>query len=292
MFSFHSDLTLESAEQLGVTGEKAAGLSGVRLTQRQVNGYQVTTIHIATEQGAKTLHRPKGRYITVDLSPFVRRQKSALPDGIRCLCRQIRTLLPRLTAEDTVLVVGLGNRRLSCDAVGPATLDHLLVTRHMRSSPCCSLPQVFPVAAIATGVAGQTGIESCELIAGTAERLSPSAVIVIDALCAYNSQRLCTTVQFSDTGLTPGSGVGNHRQAIDRSILGVPVIAIGVPTVITGHSLAQELSGRQTMPTGDLFLTPRDVSSRVCEISRLLGYSITAALQPKLSLDDILALLN
>ena len=148
------------------------------------------------------------------------------------------------------------------------------------------------VAAIATGVVGQTGIETLELIAGAAERISPAAVIVIDALCARSRHRLCATVQLSDTGLSPGSGVGNHRAAIDRAALGVPVIAIGIPTVIAGSTLTQELAGAPTEDAADLFLTPRDVSSRVTELGRLVGFSISAALHPQLTVEDITGLLS
>ena len=289
---FPSDLTLEAAEQLGAVGKNARRLDGVRTEERNLAGYAVTSVIIANERGSRALGKPAGRYVTVDLQPYFQRQEHFFPRGVHCLSRQLRRLLPRLQENDTVLVAGLGNRQLACDAVGPTAVDNLLVTRHMVSDHPSLFRSFTSVAAISTGVVGQTGIETLELIAGTAQRLSPAAVIVIDALCARSRHRLCTTVQLSDTGLSPGSGVGNHRSAIDRSALGVPVIAIGIPTVIAGHTLVQELTGTSAEDSSDLFLTPRDVSSRVTELGRLIGFSISAALHPQLTVEDISGLLS
>ena len=289
---FRSDLTLETAEQLGAAGKDAKRLPGVRTIESLLEGYSVTAITVTGEEGSRALDRPVGRYITVDLQPYFQRQEHFFPRGVRCLGRELRHLLPRLKEGDTVLVAGLGNRHLACDAVGPVAVENLLVTRHLLSAAPHPFRRFTSVAAVAPGVVGQTGVETLDLIAGTAGRISPAAVIVIDALCARSRHRLCATVQLSDTGLRPGSGVGNHRAAIDSSTLGVPVIAIGIPTVIAGSSLAHELGGQNAQDVSDLFLTPRDVSSRVSELGRLLGYSISAALNPSLTVEDISGLLS
>lgn len=289
MPTFRTDLTLETALQLGVAGKKARRAPGVRVTESLREGYALTTIEILDQEGSRALHRPVGRYITADLQPYFQRQEHYFPRGVRCLSQELRTLLPKLQPGDTVLVAGLGNRAMSCDAVGPTAIDNLLVTRHMLSKN--SFP-FQPVAAIAPGVAGQTGMEAADLICGAADRLSPAAVIVIDALCARSRSRLCATIQLSDSGLTPGSGVGNHRTPITRETLGVPVIAVGIPTVIAGASLAKELTGKDAETDNTLFVTPRDVDSRVRELGRLVGYGISAALQPQLTVEDITGLLG
>ena len=289
---FSSDLALEAAEQLGVVGKNARQTEGVRVNEALRDGYTVTSVTVTDERGSRVLGKPIGRYVTVDLRPYFQRQDLFFPRGVHCLSRQLRRLLPRLHEKDTVLVAGLGNRQLACDAVGPAAVENLLVTRHMVADRPSFFRSFASVAAIATGVVGQTGIETLELIAGATQRISPAAVIVIDALCARSRHRLCATVQLSDTGLTPGSGVGNHRAAIDRAALGVPVIAIGIPTVIAGNSLARELTGEPAEDAADLFLTPRDVSSRVTELGRLVGFSISAALHPQLTVEDITGLLS
>lgn len=289
---FSSDLALEAAEQLGAAGKNARRLEGVRTEERFFDGYCVTSVSVTGESGSRALNKPVGRYVTVDLSPYFQRQDHFFPRGVHCLSRQLRHLLPRLHKNDTVLVAGLGNRSLACDAVGPTAVENLLVTRHIVNDSSSPFSSFSSVAAIATGVVSQTGIETLELITGAAQHISPAAVIVIDALCARSRKRLCATVQLSDTGLIPGSGVGNHRAAIDRATLGVPVIAIGIPTVIAGNSLAQELTGEPAEDAADLFLTPRDVFSRVAELGRLVGFSISAALHPQLTIEDITGLLS
>ena len=172
-----------------------------------------------------------------------------------------------------VLAAGLGNRAMTCDAVGPASIDNLLVTRHMIRAMPRQFADFRPVAAVCPGVLARTGLEALELV-------RPAAVIAVDALAARDSARLCATVQLSDTGLVPGSGVGNRRSALDRGTLGVPVIAVAIPT------------GGDADPRAGLFLTPRDIDQRIRELGRLLGYGITLALQPSLTAADVTALLG
>ena len=289
---FRTDLTLETAEHLGIAGKNAKNLPGVRVSESLLEGYTVTAVTVTSADGSRALGRPQGRYVTVDLRPYFSRQDHFFPRGVRCLSRELRHLLPRLQDGDTVLVAGLGNRHLSCDAIGPTAVENLLVTRHMGTDHPGHFRRFLSVAALAPGVVGQTGVETLDLIAGVAHRISPAAVIVIDALCAHSHHRLCSTVQLSDTGLSPGSGVGNHRSAIDPTSLGVPVIAIGVPTVIAGHALAQELTGQSAKDPTGLFLTPRDISARVTELGRLVGYAISSALHPSLTIEDITGLLS
>ena len=284
-----SDLALEAAETLGSGLDKIPGLRKVESLRE---GYAVTAITVEDRRAAEALGKPKGRYVTVDLRPYFQRRSHYFPRGVRCLRREIRDLLPDMGEDDTVLVAGLGNGTLLCDAVGPLALESLLVTRHMMELLPCRSQSFTSVAALATGVVGQTGIETVELLQGVVEHLRPAAVIAIDALTARSRQRLCATVQISKTGLVPGSGVGNHRQAIDRETLGVPVLAVGVPTVMAGAERARELTGAAPRVSDDLFVTPRDIDSRVRELSRLVGYGVTSALQPLLTVDDITGLLG
>ncbi len=289
---FRTDLTLETAEQLGIAGKNGKNLSGVRVMESLLEGYNVTAVTITDKSGSRALGKPPGRYITVDLHPYFLRQDHFFPRGVRCLSRELRHLLPKLQEGDTVLVAGLGNRQLSCDAVGPTAVENLLVTRHMVTGQPRHFRRLLSVAAVSPGVVGQTGVETLELIAGIVHHISPAAVIVIDALCAHSHHRLCTTVQLSDTGLSPGSGVGNHRSAIDHASLGVPVIAVGIPTVIAGDTLVEELTGQSAADSTGLFLTPRDISSRVAELGRLVGYAVSSALHPSLSVEEITGLLS
>ena len=288
MPNHRTDLALESALQLGITEKKAKNIPGVNVLEGLYDGYTVTSVTVENESGSQALGRSIGTYITLDLQPYFQRQTHYFSRGVNCMAQHLRQLLPPLDRSDCVLVAGLGNRYMACDAVGPIALDNLLVTRHMKDT---AFP-FQPVAAIATGVASQSGMEAADLICGFVSQISPAAVIVIDALCARSRHRLCATIQLSDTGLTPGSGVGNHRHPIDRQALGVPVLSVGIPTVIAGAVLAEELTGAASEPDHSLFVTPRDVDSRARELGRLVGYGISAALQPQLSVEDITGLLG
>ncbi|MEG1396310.1 MAG: GPR endopeptidase, partial [Oscillospiraceae bacterium] len=188
------------------------------------------------------------------------------------------------------------------DAVGPLALGKTLVTRHLITQ----LPEHFggfrPVSAVAAGVLGTTGMESGEVTAALVAKTAPAAVIVVDALASRSISRLCTTLQIADTGITPGSGVGNHRGTLNRETLGVPVIAIGVPTVVDGGTLALDLleeAGQGDLdPTslggigGDLFVTPRDIDVRVADAAKVIGYGISLALNPHLTVEDIAGFLE
>jgi spore protease len=181
-------------------------------------------------------------------------------------------------------------------------VDHLLVTRHLVEE----LPEHFghlrPVAAVTPGVLASTGVESGDAAAALTKKLRPACVVAVDALAARSVDRLCRTVQLSDTGIAPGSGVGNHRNALDRASLGVPVIAVGAPTVVDGTTLALDLLeqagrddlGRQALGGrgSDFFVTPREVDSRVAELSRVIGYGVSLGLNPSLTVDELVMLME
>ena len=272
-----TDLAVETAEALPTGRDMFAPGTGVTKSECLLCGCPVTRIHVHTPAGARAIGKPEGRYITIDLRPALSRQEALTGRAALCLCRELRALLPP-PSDGPALVV----------AVGAAALDHLLVTRHMVRSMPRQFGALTPVAALATGVLARTGVETLELIRGAADRLHPSVVIAIDALAARSRHRLCATVQLGDTGLIPGSGVGNHRKAVNARTLGVPVIALGVPTVIDGAALC----GDEDAPPSGLFVTPQDIDRRVRELGRLIGYGVTLALQPGLTPEDAAALLG
>lgn len=281
-----TDLALEGVEQLRQGGD-ISRLDGVCAAEYTRHGYGVTDVRVATKQAAEAVGKPEGRYVTIDLRPYFRREDGFFARAARCLASELRTLLPGVGEDWPVLVAGLGNRGMTADAVGPLALESLLVTRHMVRS----LPRQFrgftPVSALAPGVLAATGMEALELLRGAVQATGCAAVIAVDALAARSRERLCATVQLGDTGLIPGSGVGNHRKAIDKTTLGVPVVAVGVPTVIAAHLLGDG------QPEDDpLFLTPRDIDGKVRELGRVIGYGVTLALQPGLSVEDITGLLG
>ena len=281
-----TDLAVETAEELSSSRDIFSPGTGVTRTESLHCGCPVTRIRVATDAGAALLGRPPGAYVTVDLRPLLSRQEPLLPRAAACLSRELRALLP--PGEGTALVVGLGNSAMTPDAVGTAALEHLLVTRHLLQAMPRQFAGLRPVASLRPGVLSATGVETLELIRGAAAHIRPAVVIVIDALAARSRHRLCATVQLSDTGLTPGSGVGNHRRAVNARTLRLPVVAVGVPTVIDGAALCGD---EDAAPSG-LFVTPQDIDRRIRDMGALLGTAITLALQPTLTAADVTALLS
>ena len=231
MLKRRTDLAVE-ARELTRQGAGATELEGVRAREETREGYPVTRVEVLNETGAKALGKPVGTYITLDLAALARREEDAFPRAARALAAELGLLCKDVPPSAPVLVVGLGNRAITPDAIGPGAADHTLVTRHLVERAPEHFGSFRPVAALAAGVLGTTGVESGELAGAVAEKVRPACVIAVDALASRSLHRVCTTVQLSDTGIVPGSGVGNHRYALDRETLGVPVIAVGVPTVV------------------------------------------------------------
>lgn len=288
-----TDLAVE-AHQLWREGARdASALTGVRAEEGSREGFQVTTVTIASPEGAQALGKPQGVYITIELDGLLRREEGAFARAVSAVSGCLRPLLPQ---DGPALVVGLGNRAVTPDLVGPLAVDHLLVTRHLVEQVPEHFGALRPVAAAAPGVLASTGMESSLVAEALAGRLKPSCVVVVDALASRSLDRLCRTVQLSDTGVIPGSGVGNHRHPLNRDSLGVPVFTVGVPTVVDGATLALDLMeqagrtglDRDDLPQGDgFFVTPREVDSRVADLGKLLGYAVSRALNPSLTVEDL-----
>lgn len=292
MPKMRTDLAAESHALWQESTEKAAQLTGIRAEEEKREGLHLHKLEILDAAGAAAIGKPEGTYLTLDIAPYWRREKDAFSRVIRAIGQLLQPLLPE---QGTVLVAGLGNPSMTPDALGPRMTDHLLVTRHLQQA----LPMMRPVSALAAGVVGTTGMEAAEWIRGVAERIQPAAVIVVDALAARRLDRLCSTVQISDTGLIPGSGVGNHRAALDRAALGVPVLAVGVPTVVDGATIARDLLGGEealspAFPENEqtFFVTPDSIDLKIRELAKLIGYGIDLALHPNLTEADLTALLE
>lgn len=272
---------------------KKETLDGVLSKEETLNGVKVTTIEITNEQGEKLIGKPKGRYITLETDKLYK-SSEAFSAVSEVLCQKLRSLLPK---NGTVLVAGLGNEDITPDALGPKSIGLLLATRHIGSEFATSLGlgNLRSVAGIVPGVLGKTGIETVEIISGVVKKISPSCVIVVDALASRNTARLGTTVQLCDTGVSPGSGVGNRRKGITAETLGVPVIAIGVPTVVDALTVVfdilektgVELSEDDFAQHRQLVVTPKEIDSLIDKASRLVAMGINLALQEGLSAEDI-----
>jgi spore protease len=289
MQGIRTDLAQEAAEFCRKTGGLET-LPGVEQTGYTLPACQVTEITITTDQAARQVGKPKGRYLTADLLSLRDHEPTRLRQASEGVAHCLKQLLA-VYEPSSILVAGLGNRDITPDAIGPWAVESVLVTRHMADQ----LPGVFrPVSAVAVGVLGTTGVETGELLRGVTDRVHPDLVIAVDALAARGIERLCTTVQLSDTGIVPGSGVGNARQALSEATLGVPVVALGVPTVVDGGTLAEDLTG-QTLspddPARSLIVTPRDIDLRAMEAARVVGIGINLAVQ-NLSYEEVEGLLG
>ena len=287
-----TDLAVEALE-LG-EGTETQDLPGMRHRDFERCGIPVTEVEILDDDAARRLGKPIGHYLTLTLGELPGRTGDTFERTVQAVTETLMGLLPK---GDTLpaLVIGLGNRNITPDAVGPIAIDHTLATRHLITQAPEYFGQWRPVAAVHTGVVGSTGVESAELIQALAREIKPAVVIAVDALAARSAARLGKTIQIADTGIIPGSGVGNARAALNQETLGIPVIAMGVPTVVDAGTLVAELTGRERTGQEEMermMVTPREVDTLVADIGRVTGCAISLALQEGLALADLELLLS
>ena len=257
-----------------------ASLAGLELNEERICGCRVTAVKINGGEASKVLCKPIGNYLTLELDEYIRRRENSFSDAANALSQLMRRFAEIQNAQ-SFLVACLGNRAITPDAVGPEVSDSLIVTRHLKQS----LPQEFAalssVAVLRTGVLGTTGIESAQSLKALCGLVQPDCVIAVDALASGELDRLCRNVQICDSGIAPGSGVGNDRAELNRESLGVPVIAVGVPTVIDAAAFCDDVSA------AGLFVTPRNIDELVRSVSKLVAYGLNLALHPGLSIADV-----
>ena len=288
-----TDLAMEAREIWRETAGETAELPGVRAKETTGRGITTTVVEILDQRGVRALRKPVGTYVTLEFQRGTLRDRAGFG---RAAARLGKTLSAMIPQTGPILVAGLGNEAVTPDAIGPKTLDHLLVTRHLGGV----LPRLRQVSAIAPGVLGVTGLESVEVVRGVVERAEPCCIVVVDALASREPHRLCKTVQLADTGIVPGSGVRNSRAAFDRDTLGVPVVAVGVPTVVDAATFLEDTTEKseknpekqKVLEQDNLVLTPRDIDAQIARITRLLGYGISLGLHSGLNLGDITCLLG
>ena len=287
-----SDLACES----GGVGQGGAGLPKGMYTAEQVGAYTVSRLHIKDKEYEELLGKPRGTYVTVTCDRIWRMDGEALAALSSLVAKEIRRMCASVCGRSVdrgfgVLVAGLGNAEITPDAIGPASVRLLNVTRHLRAFDEALYDTVgrCEISAIAPGVLGQTGIETVELIRGAVENASPDVVVAVDALAARSCERLAATVQLSDSGINPGSGIGNHRKAICKETVGVPVIALGVPTVVNSSALVydalrqagvEELRPtlRNVLDNGrDFFVSPKESDVITEKIAEMIAEAVDSA---------------
>lgn len=297
-FQARTDLALEAREYVEDANGELRGVI-VEEYERKNIGMHVTKVQITTKNSAKLLGKPKGTYITLEVPGLCESgETSDVSENHEEIAREIsehlRELLPKSQEGLQVLVVGLGNRDVTADALGPAVAEHLYISRHMlQEFGELGLEKSNSVitSCIVPGVMGKTGMESAEIVKGIVKETKPHAVIVIDALASRSTKRLNRTIQISNTGIHPGSGVGNHRNAIDEEVLGIPVIAMGVPTVVDAATIVADalekmhkelnetafLQARDSMVLNQLhnmYVTAKDIDATIKRVSFTLAEAL------------------
>lgn len=290
---------------------------GVEVEEEPSEGILLTRVRVTSAEGERVVGKPQGNYITLD-APGLRERDLALQERVaRLLAGELGRLLA-LREESRVFVVGLGNWNATPDALGPKVVADVLVTRHLEGQvPRDAAGSLRSVAALAPGVLGLTGIETGEIIRGIVDRIEPDVVIAVDALASRSIERILRTVQLADTGIHPGSGVGNHRAGINRETLGVPVVAVGVPTVVHAATIAADtiellaehlrqdpayrnlavLAGEEKRrmitevlapSVGDLMVTPKEIDVLVRDMATIIAAGINGALHPSVAAQELL----
>lgn len=276
--NIRTDLALESINAAKIC-------EGITKTTRG-QAFRITEIKISEDKYGERIGRKKGRYITLEGSPLGR-----FSDDFRQMAHELSDELKDFIPSGPVLVIGLGNSDITPDALGPLAASKVLATRHLREELGNEdefLSSLRPVSVMASGVLGQTGIETAEIIEGLLEKLSPSCIIVVDALACSEISRLGTTIQLSDAGISPGSGVANKRREISQDSLGIPVIAVGVPTVVDMYTIVESITGKKvSADIPNMMVTPRDVDRLTERSSVLISIGINLALHPELSFEDV-----
>ena len=311
------DLALEARELLIQKNGEDTQTDGVFVETENNSEYiNITRVRVTNEEGEKSLGKKQGNYITVEMPARFYGEQKIYEEMCKACAKELKALTDKFlkTPDDIVLVVGLGNWNITADALGPKVVSALMITRHLKKYIPHEIDEgIRPVCGISPGVLGITGIETGEIVMGLTGQVKPNLIIAVDALCSRKVERINTTIQFSDTGITPGAGVGNKRMAIDKDTLGVPVIAIGVPTVvdaatIAGDAMAQVFQKtdeknaltqmdeherysfiKETItPTfGNFIVAPKEVDTIINDISRVIANSINISLHEGITLNDI-----
>lgn len=278
-----TDLALEARESIE---DKAEGLHGVSVEERfdEESNVHITRVVVETKNGAKLLGKPMGVYITLEAPAMTEPEEDYHQEISEILADELRGILPEPDKEQSILVVGLGNREVTADSLGPNVVDNLFVNRHIvreYGKVAYNRSKMHQVSSLIPGVMAKTGMESAEIIKGVISETKPDVVIVIDALAARSTKRLNRTIQITNTGIHPGSGVGNHRNAITQESLQVPVLALGVPTVVDAATIVGDAMGERPVALKELnnmYVTTKDVDQQIQQISHILCDGINKAL--------------
>lgn len=292
--SQYTDLAVEARSEYMSAYAPAHGgeIDGVTYAEKSEGDFSVSTIDILNEAGERAVGKRRGRYVTVSFPDIT----LAGYDDFTRLCslcaKEIRSLCSYAAGEvKSVLLCGLGNERMTPDALGPASVKNVLVTRHLKENDREVFDRAgfFDICAVYPDVSAHTGLDGAEIVRAAAQHASPDVIIAVDALAAREAPRLCKTLQICSAGISPGSGVGNAKRAIDKESMGVPVVSLGVPTVINAATLVADAAGERAKAEelGGLFVCPKDIDEISVKLSKLIGYAINRAFHGELSFEEM-----
>lgn len=300
MFEIRTDLAVETSEKRP-DGKEISGLFVEK--EKRGEDITITKVRIETQKAAKTMGKPRGTYISIEADQMMEEDNDYHREISEIFSEQLKNFLPKQYQKKKILVIGLGNREVTPDALGPKVIDQLFITRHLLEEfgkymveleECCSISGIVP------GVMAQTGMETVEILQGVVAQTKPDIVIAVDALAARSIKRLNRTIQITDTGIIPGSGVGNYRNAITKEHLGIPVIAVGIPTVVDAATIVadfctglmenkQELEEMEETVRGKIppklnamYVTSKDIDEAVNRLSYTISEGLNMTFVPKM----------
>lgn len=300
MFEIRTDLAVETSEKRP-DGKEISGLFVEK--EKKGEDITITKVRIETQKAAKTMGKPRGTYISIEADQMMEEDNDYHREISEIFSEQLKNFLPKQYQKKKILVIGLGNREVTPDALGPKVIDQLFITRHLLEEfgkymveleECCSISGIVP------GVMAQTGMETVEILQGVVAQTKPDIVIAVDALAARSIKRLNRTIQITDTGIIPGSGVGNYRNAITKEHLGIPVIAVGIPTVVDAATIVadfctglmenkQELEEMEETVRGmippklnAMYVTSKDIDEAVNRLSYTISEGLNMTFVPKM----------
>ena len=292
MYQVRTDLALETKEKFE---EDNVELKGVRVKEEERGeNIKITEVVIETENGAKAMGKPKGIYTTIEAPEMADGEDGYHREISKVLAEVLKTMMPQGEKEElSILVVGLGNREVTPDALGPKVVDNMLITRHViQEFGKYALGEEHSnlISSIVPGVMAQTGMESVEIVRGVMKEAQPDYIVAVDALAARSVKRLNRTIQITNTGINPGSGVGNHRHALNQESLGVPVIAIGIPTVVDAATIVNDaISGfyeEADCTLNSFFVTPKDIDESIKRLSFTVSEGLNLAFEKEVCPND------
>lgn len=319
MKHIYTDLAVENREIYQPDRERE--VQGVSVNVKEENNYSVTTVEVMNEEGSQIIKKPLGRYVTIEV-PNLDKTDEDLKDEISIVLSKELKSLTKDYKKDKILIIGLGNWNISSDALGPKVVDRVLVTRqYFINYNKDSDETMTNVAAMSPGVMGITGIETMDIVKGIVDKIKPDLLIAVDALSSRKMDRVSTTIQISDVGITPGSGIGNNREPLSRDTLGIPVIAVGIPTVVNAATLANDtmeliintlketegvgkefyqllddLSKEEKYGLieevlnpfmGNVIVTPKDIDVIIDDLSIIVANGLNIALHPGIDIKDV-----